>query len=207
MASAGDPKYWGPLHEAGSQPKNLATWRTRHGPATLFWTKDGVVRISDVLMPDGRRADVQMGLGPGATCRTRNADRNGFTHGSPIFSRDDVEFIPLVRNPTSVPRDAVVEALALMRQAADLTRLANASAAHACALYTHIQNRRLTHIGGMKVDFGTRTAGSLVAALRNRGEGEIDFTMMKDEDYDAGLPLLPEITAALTQAGFTVADL
>lgn len=200
-------KNWGPLLGPGDRRPAAGSWRDRHGEAIRYWAGKELVRVERVRMPDGSRASVNPPQGMRVASRTPNPGKKGFTHGTLNWTDDDVEFTPLVHAPVIAFRTPVVPVLELMRGSAELANFVKAEFHHGVALYTILQNKRLEHVDGEKFRLNQRDLGALIAALRDMGEDYLDFFMLEDdEDFDRGLPALPEVSRVLAGAGFTVSE-
>ena len=172
-------------------------WRRRFGPATVHYMMGIATSVDDARALDGRRIPLDFRLSTG-TWRTPGAS-GGFTHGHADLRDDDVVFIPLVTAPQVWLDDRFSELAARFRgDPAFMDDVADDAVAQ--ALYAVLENGTLTPLaGGAPVEFGQRSAGRLVAALRANGEDDNDYFPGTLHDRS----LTDRVRAHLTRLGWT----
>jgi hypothetical protein len=165
-----------PYVEQGAAPpeRGLRTWRTRHGPAVVWFQGGRPFRAEGARLPDGSRGDVAHMLDHG--WRRRAGDGRRWVHGSIEIRPDDVVFIDGVQPIYMPPPQTDVPNLEadLARDAAFLAAIQDDRFANAA--YSAFRNGRFLRGSDERVwSIGISAAGALVRDLRGLGESYQDW--------------------------------
>ena len=180
-------------------------WRTQHGPALVCWDANRIERVDNARLDDGSRKTIDGPRVGSLTSRTPNPDGQGFIHGILVVYREDVEFVPLVRNYRPEVRTEVLPAFRALRDMKEFMAFLNADFLNAYAAYSALQNRKVTLPDGAMLQFGQRSAAGMIAALRDNGEDYLDY-FANDEPYDAAWPLIETARKLVEQNGLMIGE-
>lgn len=206
-AGAEAPGGWVASTEGGSSTwKGESSWRTAHGAAEVSWLLGRPLRVKAAL--DGsERAEVETFTHDRTLFRRAAGD--GYVHGRIEISDDDVIFTRVTMEAyRPVPEtDAPSLEVDLAGDSAFLARVSDAGFAH--ALYETLCNREFRKAGSDgRWSCTWRYAGGMIADLRGKGEGYLDFYLAEPRDSQGvalggRLPgLMAEVEAEFLRLGW-----
>jgi hypothetical protein len=162
-----------PFIEQGAEPP-AHMWRTRHGPAVVWWSLGRPFNVELALYPDGTRGIAKHVQD--SAWRRQAADNRRWVHGTVVIQPNDVVFtdgrqpVYTPPSPTDVPDlEADLARDIEFRNALQDDRFAHAVYA---VLSTHIFYKKEDEQGWIS---GSSGAAALIADLRGLGETYSDW--------------------------------
>jgi hypothetical protein len=178
-------------------------WRTRHGNSVVRWNLGRPIYVSNALLSDNTRVDVQgSGGGPSRFRYRLTGEPRRWLHGEIDIQPDEVTFTPGEQPIYEPPPESDYANLEFdLAHAHDLRGLLSDERV-ADALYAYLQNGEFFKEGGDRIwQCGLSNTAGLVANLRGHGDTYTDYY-----PHGPSEPTLPthtdEIIKKLTALGW-----